>query len=72
MVKSTTGNFQIQYHPEGPDGPVWDVDCTPPFKRLDMMVELQNILGVKFPDALEYNKPGILLKNEFFINVVFL
>ena len=60
MVHSITGGYKLQYHPEGPDGPVWDVDCTPPFRRLDMTKELQKILGVQFPSATEYQKPGML------------
>lgn len=50
MVKEIHGTHKIQYRPEGPDGPVWDIDFTPPFRRVSMINELEKKLGVKFPD----------------------
>merc|ERR1712226_1447361 len=49
MIKSITGGYKVQYQPEGPDGPSWEVDFTPPFKRLDMMKDLEAALGLKLP-----------------------
>jgi lysyl-tRNA synthetase class 2 len=56
MVKKIAGGYQIAYHPEGPDGPVMNIDFTPPFRRISFMAELQRILdeklpGEKLPDA---------------------
>ena len=51
MVKAVTGGHKVSYHPEGPDGPVWEVDFTPPFRRIDMMSGLEKELGVKLPAA---------------------
>jgi len=42
--------FQVTYHPEGPDGPEWTIDFTPPFRRLRMFPDLERILGVKLPE----------------------
>ncbi|KAL4234435.1 Lysine--tRNA ligase [Mactra antiquata] len=50
MVKEITGGHRVKYHPEGPDGPEWDIDFTPPFKRVSMIDELEKKLNVKFPD----------------------
>ena len=54
MVREVTGSYKIQYHPEGPDGPAWDVDFTPPFRRLDIIDDLEKILSVKFPPLVEF------------------
>jgi hypothetical protein len=58
MVKELTGGYKVAYHPEGPDGPVWDVDFTPPFKRIRMIPELESKLGVKFPHPNDFGKEG--------------
>lgn len=50
MVKSIFGKYQVTYHPEGPDGPEWTIDFTPPFRRLRMFPDLERILGVKLPE----------------------
>ncbi|XP_060552073.1 lysine--tRNA ligase-like isoform X2 [Ruditapes philippinarum] len=55
MVKEIHGSHKVQYHPEGPDGPVWDIDFTPPFRRVSMIDELEKKLGVKFPDPANLN-----------------
>ncbi|RUS17483.1 hypothetical protein BC937DRAFT_89920 [Endogone sp. FLAS-F59071] len=49
MVKYITGGYKVQYHPHGADGPVMDIDFTPPFKKVDMIETLEQKLGVKFP-----------------------
>ena len=46
-----TGGHQVEYRPEGPDGPVWKIDFTPPFRRVDMMSGLEKELGIKLPAA---------------------
>lgn len=58
MVKELTGGYKVTYHPEGPDGPVWDVDFTPPFRRIRMIPELESKLGVKFPHPNDFGKEG--------------
>ncbi|XP_065074870.1 lysine--tRNA ligase isoform X1 [Ochlerotatus camptorhynchus] len=51
MVKSIHGSYKIKYHPEGPDGKEFEIDFTPPFKRVSMISSLEEILKVKFPAA---------------------
>ncbi|KAI8336031.1 lysyl-tRNA synthetase [Blakeslea trispora] len=71
MVKKLFGKYQVQYHPQGPDGPTMDIDFTPPFRRIDMITTLEEKLNVTFPpgDQLhtqETNKflSDILIKNN--------
>ena len=49
MVKHITGGYKVKYQPEGAEGPEWEVDFTPPFKRLDMLKELEKRLDLKLP-----------------------
>jgi lysyl-tRNA synthetase class 2 len=49
LVFSIFGKYQIQYHPQGPEGPTMDIDFSPPFKRIDMIESLEEKLNVKFP-----------------------
>ncbi|KAL4214357.1 lysyl-tRNA synthetase [Rhizopus microsporus] len=49
LVKSIFGKYQIEYHPHGPEGPVMNIDFSPPFKRIDMIQTLEEKLNVKFP-----------------------
>lgn len=49
MVKTICGSYIITFHPEGIDGPELTIDCTPPFKRLNMLEDLEKELGIKLP-----------------------
>ena len=65
MVLKFCGDYKIKYHPEGKDEfdkktgkkltnkPEWIIDFKPPFKRIDMMKGLEEVLNVKFPENLE-------------------
>ena len=65
MVLKFTGGYEIKYHPEGKDEidkktgkkltnkPEWTINFKPPFKRVDMIKELEKELNVKFPVNLE-------------------
>ncbi|XP_055624340.1 lysine--tRNA ligase isoform X2 [Toxorhynchites rutilus septentrionalis] len=57
MVKSIHGSYKIKYHPEGPDGTEFEIDFTPPFKRVSMISSLEEILKVQFPSATNLNTP---------------
>jgi len=57
MVKRITGGYKITYHPEGPDGEAWSVDFTPPFRRMDMMKDLEKALGVTLPAPDKLDTP---------------
>ncbi|KAM6409001.1 lysine--tRNA ligase-like [Rhynochetos jubatus] len=49
MVKHITGSYKITYHPDGQDGQAYEIDFTPPFRRINMVSDLEKALGVKFP-----------------------
>jgi lysyl-tRNA synthetase class 2 len=56
MVKAITGGYKIKYHPnrtETEEGEAYEVDFTPPFRRMSMLDELQKVLAVKFPENLD-------------------
>jgi len=57
MVKRITGGYKITYHPEGPEGEAWEVDFTPPFRRMDMMKDLEKALGVTLPSPDKLDTP---------------
>ncbi|TMS13533.1 Lysine--tRNA ligase [Larimichthys crocea] len=49
MVKHITGGYKVTYHPDGPEGQAYEIDFTPPFRRVSMTHDLEKIMGVKFP-----------------------
>ncbi|EGR28499.1 lysyl-tRNA synthetase, putative [Ichthyophthirius multifiliis] len=56
LVKSITGSYKIVFHPQGKDKPdvSYEIDFTPPFKRLPMMETLsQKLGGIQLPTDLE-------------------
>lgn len=53
MVQSIFGSTKVTYHPQGPDGEVWEVDFTPPFRRLHMIRDLEKCLNTSLPPATE-------------------
>ncbi|KAJ1550720.1 lysyl-tRNA synthetase, partial [Nowakowskiella sp. JEL0078] len=55
MVKHLTGGYKIKYHPNGIEDQdtVWEIDFTPPFKRFNMIEELERKLETKFPEHLD-------------------
>ena len=60
MVMEIKGSYKLTYHPveDDPDK-VFEVDFTPPFKRISMIEELERILGVQFPPPTQFNTPGV-------------
>lgn len=61
MVKSIHGSYKIKYHPDGvgveEGGQEYEIDFTPPFRRIRMLPALEEILKVKFPSATELHTP---------------
>lgn len=53
LVQHLTGGLKLQYHPEGADGKVMELDFTTPWKRFDMIGELEKQLDVTFPPGEE-------------------
>ncbi|EER30609.1 lysyl-tRNA synthetase [Candida tropicalis MYA-3404] len=64
MVKEITGDYVIKYHPEGPNGKEMTLDFSRPWKRINMIEELEKVYNVKFPagDQLHTEETGEFLK----------
>ncbi|XP_045472346.1 lysine--tRNA ligase isoform X2 [Harmonia axyridis] len=60
MVHSIHGTYKVKYHPDGLEGEEVELDFTPPFKRIDIMTGLEEVLKVKIPkvayESEEMNK----------------
>lgn len=57
MVEKILGTKKVVYHPNGPEGEEWMADFTPPFRRIDMMEELEKEIGMKLPAADQLHTP---------------
>ena len=58
LVKAVTGGYKVKYHPEGPDKEAWEVDFSTPWRRIDMLPDLEKCLGVKLPAPTEFHTEG--------------
>ena len=59
MVKEIHGTHKLTYHPvEGDTEKVFEVDFSPPFRRVRMIPELEKQLNVTFPPAKDFHTPG--------------
>lgn len=58
MVKHITGSYKVIYHPDGPEGQAQEIDFTPPFRRINMVEELEKVLGVKLPETNLFETEG--------------
>ena len=65
LVKHVTGGYKIQYHPEGKgEGKKsYELDFSTPWKRFNMIEELENQLKVKFPENLETDEANKFLSD---------
>ncbi|AOA63615.1 Lysyl-tRNA synthetase [Komagataella phaffii CBS 7435] len=65
MVKEITGDYKIPYQPDGPEGETLTLDFSRPWKRINMIEELEKRFDVKFPpgDELHTAETGEFLKN---------
>ncbi|KAI3467061.1 hypothetical protein Pfo_023724 [Paulownia fortunei] len=52
MVKELTGGYKIKYHANGLDNDPIEIDFTPPFRRIDMIDELEKIANLSIPKDL--------------------
>ncbi|PQQ08406.1 hypothetical protein Pyn_14826 [Prunus yedoensis var. nudiflora] len=51
MVKELTGGYKIKYHSNGLDKDPIEIDFTPPFRRIDMVEELNKIADLNINPA---------------------
>lgn len=63
MAKTINGSYKVKYYPDGPEGEPWEIDFTPPFRRMNMLQELEKVLQVKMPDPKTFETPET---NKFF------
>ncbi|XP_039066842.1 lysine--tRNA ligase, cytoplasmic-like isoform X4 [Hibiscus syriacus] len=49
MVKELTGGYKIKYHANGLDNDPIEIDFSPPFRRLDMVEELEKMANLNIP-----------------------
>ncbi|MBA0613111.1 hypothetical protein Godav_013620, partial [Gossypium davidsonii] len=49
MVKELTGGYRIKYHSNGLESDPIEIDFTPPFRRLDMVEELEKMANLNIP-----------------------
>lgn len=52
MVKELTGGYKIKYHANGLDHEPIEIDFTPPFRRIDMIDELEKMANLNIPKDL--------------------
>ncbi|KAL5218483.1 hypothetical protein ABZP36_019167 [Zizania latifolia] len=52
MVKELTGSYKIKYHGNGVENPPIEIDFTPPFRRIDMIEELEAMAKLNIPKDL--------------------
>ncbi|RZC51371.1 hypothetical protein C5167_019805 [Papaver somniferum] len=52
MVKELTGGYKIKYHANGMDKDPIEIDFTPPFRRIEMIGELEKMAGIEIPKDL--------------------
>lgn len=58
MVKDIHGSYEMVYHPGSRlNNESVVIDFTPPFKRIEMLPTLEEILNVKFPNASDLDTP---------------
>uniref|UniRef100_A0A2P2KDD8 Lysine--tRNA ligase n=1 Tax=Rhizophora mucronata TaxID=61149 RepID=A0A2P2KDD8_RHIMU len=52
LVEELTGGYKIKYHANGIDKDPIEIDFTPPFRRIDMIEELEKMAGLSIPKDL--------------------
>ncbi|KAJ7960325.1 Lysine--tRNA ligase [Quillaja saponaria] len=63
MVKELTGGYKIKYHADGVDKDPVEIDFTPPFRRIDMIEELEKMAGLSIPKNLSSEETNRYLKD---------
>ncbi|KAL6977802.1 DNA helicase [Sarracenia purpurea var. burkii] len=52
MVKELTGGYKVKYHANGLDDDPIEIDFTPPFRRIDMIEDLEKVANLSIPKDL--------------------
>ncbi|KAI3896488.1 hypothetical protein MKX03_013588, partial [Papaver bracteatum] len=52
MVKELTGGYKVKYHANGFDKDAIEIGFTPPFRRIDVIGELEKMAGLDIPKDL--------------------
>ncbi|PON92219.1 Lysine-tRNA ligase, class II [Trema orientale] len=71
MVKELTGGYKIMYHGNGLSNEPIEIDFTPPFRRIDLIEELERMANLKLPQDLsseEANKYLMYACEKFNVN----
>ncbi|KAG5126318.1 hypothetical protein JHK82_027153 [Glycine max] len=64
MVKELTkGSYKIKYHADGIDKEPIEIDFSPPFRRIDMIDELEKVAGLSIPKDLSSEEANQYLKD---------
>jgi len=65
LVYHLTGGYKLKYHPEGKEGPEMELNFEAPWKRFNMIEELEKQLDVKFPsgDKLDSDETNKFLRD---------
>lgn len=67
MVKEITGSYEVEYQPTGPEGETLKLNFARPWKRVNMIEELERIFDVKFPPADTFHTPDF---QQFLVNML--
>ncbi|XP_030944089.1 lysine--tRNA ligase, cytoplasmic-like isoform X2 [Quercus lobata] len=63
MVKELTGGYKIKYHANGLDEDPIEIDFTPPFRRIDMIEELEKMANLSIPKDFSSDEANKYLKD---------
>ncbi|XP_047254191.1 lysine--tRNA ligase-like isoform X2 [Capsicum annuum] len=64
MVKELTGSYKIRYHANCLDNEPVEIDFTPPFRKIDMLSELEEVANISIPRDLSSEAA-----NKYFLDV---
>ncbi|XP_022153306.1 lysine--tRNA ligase, cytoplasmic [Momordica charantia] len=62
MVKELTGGYKVKYHSNGLDNDPIEIDFTPPFRRIDMIEELEKMANLNIPKDLSSDEANKYLR----------
>uniref|UniRef100_A0A6B2L0S3 Lysine--tRNA ligase n=1 Tax=Arcella intermedia TaxID=1963864 RepID=A0A6B2L0S3_9EUKA len=64
LVYSIKGTYKVKYHPQGAENPdkCYEIDFTPPYRRVPMIETLEQKLDVTFPRPLDSEECNKFLK----------